>query len=654
MSEMLPKALPYRPEIDGLRALAVLAVVAYHADLPGFTGGYLGVDAFFVISGYLITGLILAEQKAGQFSPGRFFARRIRRLVPAQIAVLLFATAAAACLYMPYALENFAESLAASTFSVANWYFAAKTGYFQPASDLQLLLHLWSLGVEEQFYLGLVLCLLLLKYRPRYIIATFAILALASFAYSSAREAGPAFFDTGARAWELLAGSLLAVLPALPLSPLRALAVRLTGLCVLLACFVSEPLGHHPGIGTLPVVLASVAIIAAGREPVRLPLLSNALLGTIGRLSYSIYLWHWPMLVLMRVVVPAPGPLHTAIALAIGLVAAVLSFYLVEAPLRHGTRLQTNRRAFSLAGTAAAAFLSVTVITVLSHGMPQRFPTEIRPLAETARPIDGSAECARQAPFVALHSCTFGSEEVPDLLIFGDSHALNMARTLKDADARAGQTISITGVAGCPPIPGVVLPGGPAYREGCAALQSALAREMARAEGPPILLVARWSYFVPSSFVNPRVVARDARAPETQLSADAANALLRHTSQALDGIAHQSGRSVTLLAQPPQHRLPPTRAIRALWWSSGDQTVAEKLDASNARYGTSRSAHDRINGQTAHLFSGLQAIQILDPTEIFCNQQNCEIVTPEAILYSDENHLSAAGVARLLPLILPR
>jgi peptidoglycan/LPS O-acetylase OafA/YrhL len=308
--------LKHLPAIDGLRAIAVLAVVLYHAKL--IPAGFVGVDVFFVISGYLITRL-LAEEYAltRRIDFVAFYARRARRILPA-LAVVILATLGLSVLLLPDA-GDVAKSAAAASAFVANLWFQAQTSdYWAANSETMPLLHLWSLSVEEQFYLAWPVVLLLARRRPVAALAALAVVSLAYAEWMLLREPSAAFYQMPARAWELALGGLVAVTGIRLRSTAWGLAL------VLLACVV--PLSHFPGVGALPAVLGA-ALVIAGTDRVRV--LESKPVVYVGLISYSLYLWHWPLLALDRALRAGETPL----AVRLGLVAA--AFLLAAASYRY-------------------------------------------------------------------------------------------------------------------------------------------------------------------------------------------------------------------------------------------------------------------------------------------------------------------------------
>src|SRR3954447_3313191 len=366
---------PFRPDIEGLRAVAVLLVLAYHARIPGFSGGYIGVDVFYVVSGFLITGLIVRELRAtGRVDLVTFYARRARRLLPAALVVIALTVIASAIVLPPLRVPDVAADGAAAALYVSNIRFAAQaTDYLQAELDPSPLLHFWSLGVEEQFYLFWPALLLLVAGRRaniRRIGLVVAMVALLSFGLGvvwTASDAPLAFFLLPARAWELAVGASLAIGVA-RLTRLRTSVATIAvgaGLALILAGAVVFDIDTpFPGTAALlPVV--GTALVIAGGIPQPLNGVSRVVavrpMRWIGGISYSLYLWHWPLLVLPAAAVGRALPWPARLGLvALTFVLAEASRRWIEDPIRHG-RVAKLRPSRSL---AAALVSSVAVATV--------------------------------------------------------------------------------------------------------------------------------------------------------------------------------------------------------------------------------------------------------------------------------------------------
>lgn len=323
----------YRREIDGLRALAVLPVMLFHAGFSGVSGGFVGVDVFFVISGYLITGILISEQAAGTFTLTGFYERRARRILPALFVVLLACLPFAWAWLLPSDLKAFARSLAAAAISLSNVLFWRESGYFDTSSELKPLLHTWSLGVEEQYYMVFPLLLLgLARWRPRwtpYVLWAGAVLSLALAQWAALRQPSLAFYLLPTRGWELLAGALLAYYHSQPIPRLRqAAALNQAGSLLGLAMMAYAMLrfDQHtpfPGVYALLPTLGAVLIIACAQPGTWVgKLLATPVLVSIGLISYSAYLWHQPVLAFARYYLmtqPRPEVMATLLLLVLGL-----------------------------------------------------------------------------------------------------------------------------------------------------------------------------------------------------------------------------------------------------------------------------------------------------------------------------------------------
>ncbi|HEY8017832.1 MAG TPA: acyltransferase, partial [Dongiaceae bacterium] len=353
-------ARPYRSDIDGLRAVAVLSVIAFHVKFSAFPGGYIGVDVFFVISGYLIGAIILEEVRAGRFSLLAFYERRVRRIFPALAALLILLSIPAYLYLLPNELTAYGGSVLAATFSVSNFYFLLHTGYFAAPAYYLPLLHTWSLAIEEQFYIFLPLFILLLhRLVPRLLPLLLLAATILSFALCLQKtgvDQAAAFYLPWTRAWELLLGTLVALgLFAQPRTPLWRNVATLAGLALILGPAVAYNAATvFPGINALAPCLGAALIIAAGRAGDSLVawLLSWRPLVFIGRISYSLYLWHWPVIVFMIMSGLTPSTHQPSwlkfLAVVISVILATLSWRYVETPFRSGPRRPSRRRLFTL------------------------------------------------------------------------------------------------------------------------------------------------------------------------------------------------------------------------------------------------------------------------------------------------------------------
>lgn len=374
----------YRAEIDGLRAIAVISVILFHAGIEEIPGGFIGVDIFFVISGYLITSIITKEINAEQFSFTKFYERRIRRLLPPLIPVLLLSWVAATLLLNPKGFEDFSKSLYAAIAFFANWNFLSTVDYFDTPGETTPLLHLWSLSIEEQFYfifpVALIAIIKLWK-KPATIIAT---LGIASFAYAiyltSQGQYENAFYNSFGRFWELLAGAFLAFTP--PLSRKRYVAdlLELLGLILITGSILAyDSSTPFPGVAALPPVLGTALIILAqGRGRIISPILKSKPFIGVGLISYALYLWHWPIFVFLRIAKPHENEPLMLLGIVATAALATTSYFLLEKPAREKKLLSSIKKSYRLAGAFCIGMALMTAI-----GTTQPFSNFQQSVAET-------------------------------------------------------------------------------------------------------------------------------------------------------------------------------------------------------------------------------------------------------------------------------
>jgi peptidoglycan/LPS O-acetylase OafA/YrhL len=436
-----------------LRAVAVLAVVGYHYLGGFFGGGYIGVDVFFVISGYLLSAIIISELQAGRFSFSGFYERRIRRIFPALFALLAVCCAFAWLFLLPPDIVSFSRSMLAASLSVSNFHFWQTSNYFDAPSAVRPLLHTWSLGVEEQFYVVLPIFIFLLqRYLPRYLRTIVIVVAVASFAWSVVDvriDPGAAFFLPFTRAWELLLGTILAlrIIPV-PRSQVWREVIAACGILGILRSLVTLTVNSpFPGENALLPCGAAAAIILSGETGNTLTsrFLSRRPLVFVGLISYSLYLWHWPVLVFSRIAVfkkfDVPATLGNRLLLAIISIAiAAVSWRFIETPFRSGPRRPTKRAIFVFGGACVSIFVVSALALSSTRGITGRFSPSADAIAEylnygeshpnEAKTLFGSGSCFLDRRESLAHfneaECLKAIPGKREILIFGDSHAANL------------------------------------------------------------------------------------------------------------------------------------------------------------------------------------------------------------------------------------
>jgi peptidoglycan/LPS O-acetylase OafA/YrhL len=468
----MSRPLAYREDLDGLRAVAVLPVIFFHLGDAYAPGGFVGVDVFFVLSGFFITRLIARDLAENRFSLLGFYDRRIRRLFPALIAMLLVTTLLATIVLLPEDLQRFGGSLAAAALSLSNFAFWKVSGYFGPAAETMPLLHTWSLAVEEQFYIFFPLAMVLLwRCGPLLRSILLFAVALTSFALSvKGASAAPsaAFFLLPTRAWELALGGILALslAPATSRRWLKNLATS-AGLAA-----IAIPVFWYSGNATYPLgAIASACVgcalvIWAGQDRVGVEegkgicLVGRALtlhpLVFVGKISYSLYLWHWPLMVLARQASIEPlGVWGKAALLASIFGAACLSWAFVEQPLRHGKVFWPARwQRFAYAGAAGAVIVAVGAGAYASGGFPQRIASdalEISRQTHNFSPLRARCHADGDGRKAFADTCVFGPVGAREVVLFGDSHGAELSFALsEDASANKFRFRQVTASA-CPP-----------------------------------------------------------------------------------------------------------------------------------------------------------------------------------------------------------
>ena len=449
-----PVSQRFRPDVEGLRAVAILLVVACHCGMAWFAGGFIGVDVFFVISGYLITGLLAKEyRETSRIDLPAFFARRARRLIPACALVLIATAIAATTMLAPQEIEETAHATMAAAFYASNMFFEhAAADYFGPAVERNSLLHTWSLGVEEQFYLVWP-CLMWVACRGggRRRVWLLGVLAAGSFACSFyATRLVPlfAFYSLPARAWEFAAGGLLALAPV-PTDPTRhtpwAVGGGVVGMLTILgtAVWVTGGAGFPGWIAALPVV-GTLAVLHAGTIAPRVGMsaaLGIAPLQFVGARSYSWYLWHWPFIVFAAILFPSitvSQKIATAIA---SLLIAACAYRCLERPIRDSSYL-SHKTGLSLCAAAGAAAITLAVAGASAHHGVEEMKLNQRFQFVAAATSDygfARSECYGDGPNFEVHVCRFGDPDgARSLVLFGDSHAMQWMDAMRKVTAAAG------------------------------------------------------------------------------------------------------------------------------------------------------------------------------------------------------------------------
>ncbi|MDE3059662.1 MAG: acyltransferase [Pseudomonadota bacterium] len=456
----------YRADIDGLRAIAILSVLAFHAFPEAVRGGFAGVDIFFVISGYLISGIVLGQLAAGGFRFTEFYVRRIRRLFPALLAVLAACYALGWQVLLPDEYAQLGKHIAGGAGFIANILLWQESGYFDTFTEMKPLLHLWSLGVEEQFYLVWPL-LLALAWRwrmsiPAVLLAVMGI-SFAANVYLVGDHASTAFYWPATRFWELLSGGMLAWAARRNVAFRHSPAAACAGLSlILLAVFALNKQMEFPGWWAVLPVAGACLLIASGPSTwLHCRVMAHPAMVWTGLISYPLYLWHWPLLAYLRILHSnSPPTRYRLMALVLSVALAWLTYRFVERPLRFGG--QARRKAAWL--LAAMAVVCIAGVETWSHdGFASRLPEPMRQFASTSFDPEQDWRLHRcylyadENKFAAGSACIDAGQ--PMVFLWGDSHAAALYPGLKALQQERHFGLAQFTAAGCPPLLGTESPG---------------------------------------------------------------------------------------------------------------------------------------------------------------------------------------------------
>jgi peptidoglycan/LPS O-acetylase OafA/YrhL len=450
--------LKYRPEIDGLRALAIIPVILFHGGLKVFSGGYIGVDVFFVISGYLITTILIEDMENDSFKIVHFYERRARRILPALFFVMLMCVSFAYILMLPSEIKDFSQSLVAVSLFVSNILFWQKTDYFASAAEEKPLLHTWSLAVEEQYYILFPIFLLLVwRFGKNRLFLLIIIMTVISFLFSEwgwRNHPSANFYFALTRAWELLAGSIAAfIIQKKGIQKNNLLS--LIGLsAILFAIFAFDRSTPTPSIYTLVPILGTMLLIIYSKDTFVANVLRKKQFVGIGLISYSAYLWHQPLFAFTRIRISNEPSAVIVIALSLlSLLLAFLSWKFIENKFRNKNFISRNKF-FALAIIIGILFISFDKLVDKTNGIQNRFSKEIIQLDNFRKNQEKlrDSSCYLITGFDKREKCVLGNKENIKGVLIGDSHAQMLWNPLsqKLTDIGIGM-YSFTG-GGCPPI----------------------------------------------------------------------------------------------------------------------------------------------------------------------------------------------------------
>lgn len=644
--------------------MAVVPVVLFHAGMPGVSGGFVGVDIFFVISGFLITTILRRELEAGKFTIVGFYERRARRILPALFVVLFVCLAVGTTILSPDRFIGLAGSaIATLAFSSNIWFWRATSDYFSAGADLMPLLHTWSLAVEEQFYLLFPLILWALARRSELVVKlVIALLCVASFALSvwaTERYPSPNFFMAPTRAWELGLGALLAlgVFPRKATVAATELVAGLGAIGILAAVIFYNDATPFPGLSAALPCLGAVAIIwAGGLRPTYVgKLLSSRVLVAIGLISYSLYLWHWPVMVYARVklgTVELPFG-YGLLTIAISFILGYISWKYIEAPFRHRPPSGFGRGfIFGLSGAGAAVLGLASLMIVLGNGFANRIPEravlaysgaeDFSPARSTCMGRMESATWCRIGEGASTDASNSGARA--DVLLWGDSHAGAMMPGLDVWLKDRGQSGIAAYKEGCPPIIGVDRADLGA-KGNCAAFNEIVMNSLKSAPRVPVVILsARWALaaegFRPEGEDGAPAVLRDKQSDDAELDPRGNYEIFaRRLAETVRAITATGSRVVILEGVPE------------IGWSVPEEIGDNIFVGTPIPDAPSRDEIKIRNARVNSLFEDLSkedGVELVDISSILC-RPDCSVELGGKPLYFDDDHLSTVGANFVVP-----
>lgn len=639
----------FRLDINGLRAWAVVAVVLYHFGVPGFSGGFSGVDVFFVISGFLMAGIVIGRFECNTFGLFGFYMARARRIVPALLVTVIAVLAAGAFILMPNDYQEMGRHARESVFFTSNLRYLAEAGYFDTASHEKWLLHTWSLSVEWQFYLFYPLALMLLqRVRPGrrpliwlHLIGLLLSLGLSVVWVGDTPER--AFYLLPARAWEMLLGGMVFLLAAERMfSGATRRAFEWSGLAlILITLFFVDAGSPWPGaLALLPTLGAALVLMGARQDSIWTGCYVAQWLGTR---SYSIYLWHWPLMVGLTYYGLQREWSWVVLAIAFSLVLAHLSYWLVEVPARRWLSRRSNFRSL---GWLLLVLMLVAAVSqmVRRSGLPERLPEAVAAIEiERHNKNPRQDECLN-----AKARCVFGGQQVAALVI-GDSHADSIVTAVVEAlpDSRQ-QGVYFKGESGCLLVDGAHWAGSGKHDD-CEALRKELSDELEWLHpGVPVILVNRvMSYAMGDGFSESET---SSRAPMVYFSrkpsdpdAEFLMEFRQHYLSSTCRLARQRELYVLMPIPDMPVEVPKAMGKALLRGLSTDVFITrEQYHARN----------DFIRGLMEEAAERCD-IKLLDPLPYLCDERVCHGQRDGIPLYVDDDHLSEYGNRLLLPLFSP-
>ena len=667
--------MKYKPELDGLRSIAVLSVLLYHFGVPGVKGGYVGVDIFFVLSGFLISSKIFESVRQGEFSYLGFYSARIKRLFPAYLAMLFVCSIASYLILLPTDYKNYGQSVLASSLYASNILFFMEAGYFDVASHLKPLLHTWSLSIEEQFYI-LFPPLAILFYgafgsKDRILWCLIGLASLVAAILYMSKDQSAVFYLLPFRAWELLLGVAIAAY--------REKAIfgggtrnflAFTGMAgVLLPAFLYDKSTPFPGVAAMLPTFGTAAIIVSvlSGDSVIKRLLVKSPMVYIGKLSYSLYLWHWPVVVFITYFNPEGlNVVDQLLMVVITALLSVLSYYCIETPVRR-SKAPVLVNPFSAIGVfiGVCGILALQGLWVhLKDGVPGRLSDQTLQFANTTGDLFGRGVLCQPEKYSQLGDiryCTIGdfNFESPYVLVWGDSHAGAFFEGLEASLNDKNIPALVIWEGGCPPVLGIKKDetAASAIEDEKCHSRNQLVRELISNNGniQSIVMIGRWSYYYNGSGIgvdSENLIEIWPDTAEESLSLESQTDLLVESMRSTFSWLESFPGKKYIVEQPPEFPNY-TANLLALSLMYGKFERPQDMDRM-----TTINYQDVLErqGSVVNLFNDYalkEDFEVLRTHHYFCDNGNCSIMIDQSPAYFDNNHVSATGARMIRDMFTP-
>jgi peptidoglycan/LPS O-acetylase OafA/YrhL len=633
----------FRNDINGLRAYAVAFVVLFHFNILGFNGGFVGVDIFFVISGFLMTKIIVSGIEKNSFSFLKFYLSRANRIIPALVALCLTIAAIGWFTLSPQEYRDFGKHAATSLSFISNIQYFRESGYFDAASHEKLLLHTWSLSVEWQFYILLPIFLYFIHkiFKSKTALTiSFIVLLLISFTLSvivSQINPSAAFYLLPTRAWEMMAGGLIYLFfNKTVFTKKTSISIELVGFILIFisVAFLSTTTLWPSYNALIPVLGTFLVLLAANNNSL---FTNNKIAQFLGNTSYSIYLWHWPLVFYLGYLEVSHQPFYIVTAVLLSVLFGWLSYKYIETPTRKWLSNRSTKSAYS----ATVLYVSIPTVILASiftfNGYKQRLPKNIQLIMnETEDRNPRMRECHPESGN-KLPECKYGTGKV-SLIVLGDSHGEAMARSIEKAIPKGTSVLDWT-YSGCPTVEGIKKVNSPDYKCG-EVVTKLIAKAKNEYPNTPIIIVNRLNVLFHGAPEEQNTPIRYISHPYNSYSQEYTNEMLTNY---VNTVCKFSGDRKLFITTPvPEYtiEIPKVLAHRAILSNS------DPIQQTRASY----DKRSELSNKAQMMAAQKCGAQLLDVTPTFCNSEKCITTKTGKPLYFDDDHLSIYGADQLIPL----